>query len=207
MTDERGPWTDITTPLKDGMAVYPGDPEVRLRRVLDMERGDPFTLSMLEAGLHSGTHVEAPVHFIPGAGGIETIDLEALLGDAVVADVRGLGHDLTAADIGRLVPEGCERVLFRTWADSADGEPVLTVGAAEELVKRGVRVVGIDSLSVAPAADPKPVHVALLAAGVAVVVSLDLRAVEAGAYELVCLPLLIPGADGAPARAVLRALV
>ncbi|MGD9934810.1 MAG: cyclase family protein [Dehalococcoidia bacterium] len=206
MTDERGPWIDVTTPLTDGMAVYPGDPEVRLRRVLDMERGDPFTLSMIEAGLHSGTHVEAPLHFIPGGGGIETIDLDALLGDAVVADVQRLGNDVTEADIGRLVPKGCERVLFRTLGDAESGGPVLTVGAAGELVNRGVRVVGIDSLSVAPGDDPGPVHVALLEAGVVVVVGLDLRAVGAGAYELLCLPLLIPGADGAPARVVLRAV-
>jgi len=201
---ERGPWIDVTTPLADGMAVYPGDPEVRVRRVLDMERGDPFTLSAMEAGLHSGTHVEAPVHFIPGGGGIETTDLAALLGDAVVVDVRGFGHELTSADIGRLVPEGYERVLFRGLSGPEDGGPVLTRGAAEELVRRGVRLVGIDSHSVAPDDDPGPVHVALLEAGVVIVVGLDLRRVDAGPYELICLPLLIPGADGAPARALLR---
>ncbi|MCA9830716.1 MAG: cyclase family protein [Dehalococcoidia bacterium] len=202
---EHGPWIDISTPLTDGMAVYPGDPEVRLRRVLDMERGDPFTLSAIEAGLHSGTHVEAPVHFIPGSGGIETIDLNALLGDAVVVDVRWFGEGLTAADVARFMPAGCERVLFRTVADSGSSGPVLTMAAAGELLKRGVRLLGIDSLSVAPSDDPSPVHVALLEAGVVIVVGLDLRSIEAGRYELLCLPLLIPGADGAPARALLRA--
>lgn len=207
MTGEDRIWIDITIPLTDGMTVYPGDPDVRLRRLSDMDRGDQYTLTAIEAGLHSGTHVEAPVHFSRGAGGIETVSLNAMIGEVLVVKTGDDGARLAAADIQRLVPEGTDRVIFGGHRGAARGEdgPVFALTGARELVARGVRFVGVDSLSVAPEDDPGPVHVALLEAGVAVAVGLDLREVPPGRYEMICLPLLIPGADGAPARVLLRA--
>jgi arylformamidase len=204
-------WIDVTRPILTGMAVVPGDPEVRVERALSIAGGSICNLSSFAGTLHAGTHIDAPVHFIEGAGGIETTPLDALVGPCVVVDARGVAGHITAGDIARLVPAGSERVLFKTtngtlWDSSSfeRGYVALLADAAHALVARGVRLVGIDYLSVAPFEDPAPVHVALLAAGVVILEGLDLRTVEPGPYDLVCLPLLVPGADGAPARALLR---
>ena len=205
------PLFDITVPVRPGMAVYEGDPPVRLTAHASMAAGDLCDVSRLELGVHTGTHVDAPKHFIPGAAGVETLPLDALIGPAWVVDVTGHGRDLDAAAIGALdIPDRTERVLFTTgnarlW--DLDGYSPDFVGllpdASQALVRRGVRLVGIDYLSIAPAADPRPTHLVLLRAGVVILEGLDLRGIEPGPYELRCLPLLLAGADGAPARAVL----
>lgn len=205
-------WHDISVPLRSGMATFRGDPPVLLERAASMSAGAICNISRLDFGVHSGTHIDAPGHFIDGAVGIEGIDLDTLVGPAVVVDARSIeGHFDPDALYGLGLPAGTERLLFRSrnselWArpDFDASFAGLTYDGARLLVERGIRLVGADYLSIAPFDDPTPTHVALLEAGVVIVEGLDLRGVEPGAYELVCLPLLIPGSDGGPARAAIR---
>jgi arylformamidase len=209
-----GAWIDISAPLTPALHVFPGDPPFHCHPVASIATGAPANLSRFEGSTHMGTHVDAPLHFLPGPPGVEALPLDALCGPAFVADATACTTHLTAADLARLhIPDGCERLLLKTasaalW-DLPDFSPdyvALTPEAAHDLVRRGIRLVGIDYLSIAPFANPAPAHVALLEAGIVILEGLDLRPAATGAYELLCLPLLLPGADGAPARALLRPL-
>ena len=207
-------YIDVTLPIRPGMPVYEGDPKVALERVTSLAGGGVCNLSRLDFGLHSGTHIDAPLHFIDGAPGVEATPLAALIGEAVVVDAMSVAGQIDAAELRRLdVPQSCERVLFKTRNSRLwDGEEfsrdfvALTADAARELVRRRVQLVGIDYLSIAPFADPAPTHLALLEAGVVILEGLDLRRVPPGRYRLLCLPLLMTGADGAPARTLLQRL-
>lgn len=202
---------DISVPIRPGMPVYEGDPPVVVERVASIAAGDGLNLSRIAFGLHTGTHVDAPGHFIDGAPGADELPLDALVGPARVVDATGVTGDIDEVTLAELlIPQRTERILLKTrnsrlWGRgsfSADFAG-LTRGAAEELVRRGVRLVGIDYLSIAPATDPAPTHVALLRANVVILEGLDLRSIDPGEYMLACLPLRVAGADGAPARAVL----
>lgn len=202
---------DISVPVHPGMVVYAGDPDVYLERVKTVAGGSSANVSKLDFGVHTGTHIDAPVHFIEGAGATETVPLDALVGPTVVVDATMLKDHIDAAALSRLaIPAGAERVIFKTqnsrlWdlpAFSADFIGLLGE-AAEALVERGVRLVGIDYLSIGPKGNGVPTHTALLRAGVVILEGLDLRAVTPGAYMLAALPLRLVGSDGAPTRAVL----
>jgi arylformamidase len=202
---------DVSVPIRSGMFVFDGDPPVRLDQVATLAAGHHCNLSRLDFGVHSGTHVDAPVHFIDGAGGVDAMPLEAMIGPALVVDATGLRDHIDGEAVASLgIPAGTERVLFKT-ANSrlweldhfSPGFLALAVSGAQALVAMGVRLVGIDYLSVAPFDAPVPVHEALLGAGVVIVEGLDLRAAEPGRWELFCLPARIEGCDGAPARVVL----
>ncbi|MFT7511057.1 MAG: arylformamidase [Candidatus Omnitrophota bacterium] len=204
---------DITVALHPGLAVWEGDPPVVLTREKAMADGEMCNLTRMNISCHTGTHVDAPCHFVDGAGTIEQLDLQVLMGPAVVVDV-GEVDLITVTDLAA-IPPGTERVLFKSrnsggWANPNLGFQsdfvAVDVAAAEHLVAMGVKLVGVDYLSVAPYDAPTPTHVALLGAGVIVLEGIDLSAVPAGAYTLTCLPLKIVGSDGAPARAVLTAL-
>lgn len=192
---------DISVPIRTGMVTYPGDPEVRLERVKSITDGETANISKLDFGVHSGTHVDAPVHFIEGAAGADELPLDVLNGPCEVVEAAALDESAVGA-----VPEGAERVLFKTpnselWAQDTFPETFerLVGAAAKALVERGVRLVGVDYISVGD----EDAHHALLGAGVVPVEGLDLRGVEPGSYELHCLPLRLVGSDGAPARAIL----
>src|ERR687886_1539481 len=192
---------DVSVPIHEGMVTYPGDPAVHMERAAAIANGDVVNLTRMDFGLHSGTHVDAPVHFIDGASGVERIELDALIGPCDVVEVPDLSRESVAR-----APEGTERVLFKTpnselWARDEFAEEFarLDGAAAALLVERGVRLVGVDYLSVGDEA----AHHALLEAGVVPVEGLDLRGVEPGDYELVCAPLKLAGSDGAPARTLL----
>jgi arylformamidase len=196
---------DITVPIREGMVTYPGDPSVHMERVSSIEKGDVANLTRLDFGVHSGTHIDAPVHFIDGGKSVESLPLDVLLGPVEVVEAALDGGDVAEEDVAR-VPGEAERVLFKTrnselWAKDEFDESFakLTESAARALVERGVRLVGVDYLSVG---DPAAHH-ALLGAAVVAIEGLDLRGVEPGRYRLVCLPLKLEGSDGGPARAVL----
>jgi len=201
---------DISVPIRMTMPIYEGNPGVSLERVLSILDGEAANVSRLDLGVHTGTHVDAPLHFIEGAPSAETLPLDPLVGPAFVADatsVDGPVDDVALEACG--IPSGTERVLLKTrngahWdRDEFTHDFVRLDGAgARWLVEAGVRLVGIDYLSIGD----EDAHRTLLAAGVVPLEGLDLRAVEPGGYELLCLPLKLVGSDGAPARALLRTL-
>jgi len=198
---------DVSIPIRTRMPIYPANAGVALRRVDAIADGAVANVSAVDLGAHTGTHVDAPNHFLDGAGGVDTVALAPLIGPAVVVDATAVDKTLDAAAVAAAgVPAGAERVLFKTrnsqlWEQDEFSEDFVSFDAsgARALLDAGVSLVGIDYLSVG---DPGA-HRALLGADVAVVEGLDLRAVEPGPYQLVCLPLKLVGSDGGPARAVL----
>jgi arylformamidase len=192
---------DVSVPIRTGMVTYPGDPEVALERASSIAAGATANLTRIDMGAHSGTHVDAPVHFLEGAAGAEALPLEALLGPCVVVEAAGL----TEADVVA-APAGPERVLFKTpnselWARDEFPERFarLDGAGARVLIDRGVKLVGVDYLSVGD----HDAHRVLLGAGVVALEGLDLREIDPGEYFLVCAPLKLVGSDGAPARVLL----
>jgi arylformamidase len=198
--------------------VYPGDPGIEIVPHAAMARGDAANVSLLHFGAHTATHVDAPAHFIEGAQTVSELPLGVLVGAARVVRVA---DDVRAVDeqhVNALVPRGTERVLFKTrnsefWSESRatfrEDFTYITGAGARALVERGARLVGIDYLSVEQfKSENFETHITLLSHGVVIVEGLDLREVDEGEYELICLPLKITGGtgDGAPARAILRTL-
>jgi arylformamidase len=192
---------DVSVPIRSGMVTYPGDPQVLLERVESIPDGDSANVSRLDLGVHTGTHVDAPVHFLEGTAGADQLPLDVLNGACEVVAAEQLDESAV-----RSLPEGIERVLFKTpnselWSLEAfpDEFERFDGAGASALVDRGLRLVGVDFLSVGD----HHAHRTLLGAAVVVVEGLDLRGVEPGSYELHCLPLRLMGADGAPARTIL----
>jgi arylformamidase len=207
---------DVSVAISQGTPTYPGDPGVEIEEWSAMKRGDAANVSMLHLGAHTGTHVDAPAHFIEGAPGVSAMPLDVLLGEARVLEISDDVRAIEASHIASHNLDGARRVLFKTrnsafWANTAEGFRTdltyLTPGAAHALVEQGIRLVGMDYLSVEQfRSERHETHVILLSNNVVILEGLDLREVAAGDYELICLPLRIAGGtgDGAPVRAVLR---
>lgn len=203
---------DITLTITPTLPVWPGDPPVRLTQPSHLERGDICTITRLDMGAHTGTHLDAPAHFIRGGATAESLSLDVLIGPALVVDARGRGH-VTANVLETLViPPGVQRLLLHTdnsaiWQRGemafVEQFTAITADGAQWLVDRGIRLVGIDYLSVGSFDDGIPTHQILLDAGVIAVEGLNLSAIEPGDYQLICLPIKLGGSDGAPCRAVL----
>jgi arylformamidase len=203
---------DVTVPISELMPVWPGDPPVKIERVSELAGGAPFNVSRLHLGSHTGTHVDAPFHFVQRGLTVDKLPLDALVGPALVLDLEDLpGRTIQALDLAGLhPPRSATRLLLKTrnsifWADRQNefeqAYVHLDVKAAEWLVRRGVRLVGLDYLSVeAFHSTTYGVHRTLLEAGLVVVEGLNLSDVPEGPCQLVCLPLKIEGGDGAPAR-------
>jgi arylformamidase len=205
-------WIDISVPVFSGMVHWPGNPPVQIEHMLDRERGDAATVSKRWMGAQSGTHVDAPCHFLPGGQGIDAAPLAALIGPARVLEISDPVSIAAEALTARHIQRG-ERVLFKTrnsarcWQtnDLVQDFVYLSQAAARYLAAQQVQVVGVDYLSVGGFYQGGPeTHQALLAVGVWIIEGLHLAAVQPGRYELLCLPLKMVGGDGAPARAVLR---
>jgi arylformamidase len=203
---------DISVMITSNMPVWPGDPEIHLDQVSKIEEGADANLTRVEMSLHTGTHVDAPYHFLKGGEGVETLPLQALTGRAYVLHLPDV--DVIDADVltNAEIPPRTRRLLFRTrnselWARGEKEFQKDYVGinasGAEYLVQRGVKLVGVDYLSVAPYDETRLPHEILLKAGIVVVEGLDLSGIVQGRYTLYCLPLKIKGVDGAPARAIL----
>ncbi len=205
---------DITVPISENVPVYEGDPKVEITTANSIKKGDAANVSKLCFGAHTATHVDAPNHFIEGTRKVDQLDLHKLIGKCRVVEIDKSVLAIEAKHVADL--ENAERVLFKTrnsdfWNNSADGfrqdftsiEPE----AAQILVEKGVKLVGIDYLSVEKFGSTDfRTHIILLEKEVVIIEGLDLREVSAGDYELICLPLKIISetGDGAPARAVLR---
>ncbi|MFZ6030875.1 MAG: cyclase family protein [Chloroflexota bacterium] len=203
---------DISLTLSPSMPVWPGDPNFELIRVSAMENGDHANVSQIRMSAHTGTHVDAPYHFLPNGKTVEQLSLTDLNGRAYILYLRDV--NLITADVLEKadIPPRTRRILFRTrnsdlWARGETGFQedyvALSPDGAQYLVDRGFRLVGIDYLSIAPYGESTSVHQILLKAGVIVVEGLDLSQVSQGRYTLYCLPLKVDGGDGTPARAIL----
>lgn len=201
----------MSMPLREGMPSFPGDPPFVSERVVRLDRGGPYDLSRLSFGTHAGTHLDPPSHFVPGGTPADRLDLGTLLGPCRVVDAGADRREVAAGELDG-VPPGTTRLLLRTpnsarWArklEFFDDFVGLSLEGARRLVARGVRLVGIDALSVESAPSRAfPVHRELLRAGVVILEGLLLGEVAAGPYELSCLPLRLQDGDGGPARAVL----
>lgn len=205
-------WIDVSVALHGGMVHWPDNPPVQIERMLDIESGDVANVSKLSMGSHTGTHMDAPLHFIRDGRGLDEMPLSATMGRARVIEIQGpvsiRPDELRPHDI-----RPGERVLFKTrnsvrgWAedDEFDEDFVfISQEAARYLADRGVRTVGVDYLSVGGFhQDGEETHLALLEAGIWVIEGLDLSRIEPGEYELICLPIKVRRSDGAPARAIL----
>ena len=205
---------DVTVPISENTPVYEGDPNVQVETANAIERGDAANVSRLCCGVHTATHVDAPVHFIEGARRVHELELEKLTGACRVVEIDETVLAIEAKHIKNL--EGAERVLFKTrnsnfWNDFSQGFrkdfTYIAPDAAKALVDLEIKLVGIDYLSVERfGAETFETHITLLEKEIVIIEGLDLREVPAGDYELICLPLKIASGagDGAPARTILR---
>ena len=203
---------DVTVPITETMPVWPGRPRVRIEQLSRMDRGDPSNVSRLEIGSHTGTHVDAPYHFVQRGMTVDRLPLELLIGAAFILEVDQLeGNRIDVYDLARNhFPRDTKRLLIKTtnshfWEDRLtefERDYVhLTPNAADWLVKRGVQLLGVDYLSVEAFNDRDfRVHQALLSAGVVIVEGLNLSRVPVGRCQLVCLPLKVQDSEAAPAR-------
>jgi len=205
---------DVTVQISEQTPVYEGDPKVEITVANAIERGDAANVSRLCCGFHTGTHVDAPNHFIEGARRVSELEFEKLIGIARVVEIDKSVLAIETQHLENL--EGVERVLFKTrnsdfWSETEKGFrkdfTYISPDAAKALVNLNIKLVGIDYLSVEKyGAETFDTHLTLLEKEVVIIEGLDLRAVPAGDYELICLPLRIVGGtgDGAPARTILR---
>ncbi len=204
---------DISIDISPDMVKWEGDSPVKIRQVMDIARGAPYNLSEMKMSVHTGTHMDAPRHFLPGGGLIEDFPLDLLIGEAQVVRIPDEAENIDAQvlEVAGL-KKGIQRVLFKTcnsqfWKtcpnDFQEDFVSLSLDGADYLIDQGVKLVGIDYLSISPADDFRPVHSRLMEKNIAIIETLDLSKVDPGIYTLVCLPLKLKGVEGAPVRAVL----
>lgn len=208
-------WIDVTATLDPATTpVYEGDAAMSFEFLKDMRKGDGFTLSKLSLGAHSGTHVDAPMHFIRDGASIDRLPLEPFIGPARVIEIPDSVQSIDAAELNRHQWRNAERVVFRTrssvrgWMKSPTFHrdfAYIAPDAAQLLADAGVKLVGIDYISAEKFGAPAPLtHRILLGNGIPIVEGLALETVLAGDYDLVVLPIKVAGHEGAPARAVMR---
>lgn len=207
---------DISVPLHSNMPIWPNSAGIQLTKTMSIERKDPVNNSSLTCDVHAGTHIDAPLHFIKDGVSIEHISLDTLIGHAFVAYIPKV--DIITAKIlsDMSLPFDTERLLLRTdnsilWEKGttyfSPDYVALSDDGAKWVVEHGIRLIGIDYLSIQCFHDKSETHKILLGAGVIVVEGLNLANVEPGHYELICLPLKLSESGGSPARAVLRKIM
>jgi arylformamidase len=213
MTEPReAEWIDVSVTVRHGMPHWPDNPPIVMQRAMDIGLGHDCNVSHLAMGVHTGTHIDAPVHFIHQAAGVDEMPLTATMGAARVIEITH-PRQVTVEELRGHSLRAGERVLFRTsntprcWQADEFVEDFVYISeqAAAYLAETRVRTVGVDYLSVGGYhSDGAKIHRILLAAGIWIIEGLDLSAVRAGSYEMICLPVKLHGSDGAPARAILR---
>ncbi len=211
MKDDK--WIDLSLTLKSNMVHWPTDPPFSIARVREMDKGDAVNFSKIIMGAHSGTHVDAPAHFIKGAKGVDQILIDSLIGPARIIEIADVDTIKEKALAGHGIKKG-ERILLRTrnsinkilHKDTFSEDFVyMEKGAAEFLVARGIKTLGIDYLSVGGYKKDGPeVHRMLLGAGILIIEGLDLTEALPGRYHMICLPIKILDSDGAPARVIVK---
>ncbi len=205
---------DITIPLVSGIPQWPGSGDFDRRVAASMERGHGSNVTALRMDVHTGTHIDAPSHMLADGGAMETLPLERFVGPTQVVEIDSSRPAIEAADLENAgIEPGVRRLLFKTSNSRFWEVPchefrkefkALSAEAARWIVRRKIFTVGIDYLSIEPYQGDHSVHRLLMEARVAIIEGLNLRGVSPGMYELICLPLSLPGADGSPARALLR---
>jgi arylformamidase len=209
---EAAGWIDVSVTVRSGMPHWPDNPPIVMERVMDLRRGDAANVSHLAMGVHSGTHMDGPVHFIHEGPGLDEMPLSATMGEARVIEIED-PKEITAEELARHGLRAGERILFRTsnsircWQAPSFIEDFVYISeqAARYLAETRVRTVGVDYLSVGGYhADGALIHRILLDAGIWIIEGLDLSPVTGGRYEMICLPVKLHGSDGAPARAILK---
>jgi len=204
---------DISLTIAPEMPVWPGDPPVILEQMASMDSGDHNNISRLACSVHTGTHVDAPHHFLNDHRTVEQMPLDVLTGPAEIIRLAD-DIDLVTADIleKATIPDETARLLIRTcnshlWVSGNktfyEDYVGISQDGAEWIVRRGIKLVGIDYLSIAPFHQSIPTHETLLKAGIIILEGVNLSAVSPGRYELYCLPLKLEGSDGALARVIL----
>jgi len=202
---------DVSVPAQPGMVIYRDNPGIEIELAASIAAGATANISRLTMGVHTGTHIDGPLHFFADGAGADALPLEAMVGPALVVELADIGLGPIDADslVELSIPQGTERVILKTpnselWSSDQFTHDFarLDGDGAEHLLALGVRLVGIDYLSIGDG----DAHRALLGAGIVAVEGLDLRGIEPGAYELLCLPYRLIGTDGAPARVLLRDL-
>ena len=208
-------WIDVTATLNPARTpVYEGDAPLKFDFLKDMRKGDKLTLSVYSMGAHSGTHIDAPMHFVANGAPIDQVPLDPLIGAARVIDIPDSVRAIDAGELNKHDWRGAQRVLFRTrgtlrgWMDSSAFHrdfAYIAPDAAQLLADAGVLLVGVDYVSAEQFGAPAPrTHQILLGRGIPIVEGLDLRPVQAGDYDVIVLPLKVRGHEGAPARAIMR---
>jgi len=204
---------DITVPLTIEMPIWPGCKGIWITHIMRLENGDSSNVSRLDINLHTGTHVDAPRHFLQNGKTVEHLPLDVLVGPSYVAHLPD-ATDVTPRNLTDLnLPSGTKRLLLRTrnselWAakttEFKEDFVALTHEAAQWIVDKKIRLIGVDYLSIQRYSDDSRTHQILLGAGTIALEGLNLSNVKTGFYELICLPLSLVGAEASPARAILR---
>lgn len=204
---------DVTVPIKNEMPVWPGDPAVQNHLISAIQNGDEANVTCIRMSAHTGTHIDAPRHFIESGETIDNLDLNILMGEMEIIDIDSSVTLIEKSTLEAIEKhQWKERVFFKTRNSSlkllekntfTQDFTALSPDAAEYLIHHGVRLVGIDYLSIAPFENGAETHVALLQKSIIVVEGLNLSEVPAGIYDLIALPILLRNADGAPARVLL----
>ena len=203
---------DISVTVSADLPVWPGDPPVSIESVAKIEDGANANVSRIAMGVHTGTHVDAPFHFMNDGSTVEHLPLDLLTGPSYVLELPGVNIITSSVLKQAVIPSGTLRLLIKTdnsgyWKDIGaafqTGFTGISSDGAEYLVNLGVRLIGMDYLSVAPYKQSRPTHEVLLNTGVVIVEGLNLSEITQGHYTLYCLPLKLAGCDGAPARAIL----
>lgn len=204
---------DISVEISDRLVLWPGDPAIRCDRVVDMMKGEEYNLTHLSMSLHNGSHIDAPLHYVKDGKGIESISLSTLIGPCYVLEIEEK-VDLINASVLRnaTIPEHTTRLLLKTrnsnyWKEKGhkfhNGYCGVTTDGARFLVEMGLKLVGIDYLSISPLSDLDKPHIELLNNDVVILETINLYGIHPGWYDLICLPLKLIGVEGAPVRAIL----
>ena len=204
---------DISVPLSPELPVWPNDQKVEIFQQSSIKIGEAFNLTNIKISSHTGTHIDAPLHFIENGNPIEKIPLDKLIGKCQVIDCRGL-KKITANDLEKSnIPVGTEKLLIKTDNSILWENPkhtfkkdycALTADAAQWVADNNIHLIGIDYASIQLYTDPPDTHVILLSNEIVILENIDLRFVEPNEYRLICLPIKINGVEGTVARVVLE---
>jgi arylformamidase len=206
-------WIDISVTIKSGMVHWPGDAPVQIKRIHNIDKGDSNNLSAISMGAHTGTHIDAPLHFISNGKGIDRLSFDALIGKVRVLGIKDR-DSISVNELKRYRIKRGERIIFKTsnsklWKTNRFAKEFVYISneAAKYMASLKIRTVGVDYLSVGGFhKNGSDVHKTLLKAGICIIEGLNLANIKQGNYDLICLPLKILNSDGAPARAVIRPL-